>query len=183
MLGLKLNHVSKRGYWWRHDMETFSALLAGFSWANPGPVMRNFYVFFVVNLNMMLNKHSSWWWFSAPCRSCDVTVMHSLSRVLREELDIQGADGHIYRGRVFDNRLPLIQSAGPVSYTSTLLISQFLDVFKWNFFDRKMLSLMHISFSVSLNCYLSGPNIIVKTPYYPYCCSLFISSFLTKHFS
>ena len=57
--------------WWRHQMETFSALLAicaGNS-SVPGefpahrPVTRSFDVFFELRLNKQLSKQSWGWWF------------------------------------------------------------------------------------------------------------------------
>ena len=59
------------GSWWRHQMETFSALLAicaGNS-SVPGefpaqrPVTRSFDVFFDLRLNKRLSKQSWGWWF------------------------------------------------------------------------------------------------------------------------
>ena len=105
MLGLKLNHVSKRGHrkqrrpdisifserilyfsplsaiwvvgsffseaWWRHQMETFSALLAICVGNSPVPgefpiqmpVTRSFDVFFDLRLNKRLSKKSWGFWF------------------------------------------------------------------------------------------------------------------------
>ena len=63
--------------WWRHQMETFSALLtlcAGNS-PVPGefpaqrPVTRSFDVFFDVRPNKRLSKQSSGWWFETLSRS------------------------------------------------------------------------------------------------------------------
>ena len=57
--------------WWRHQMETFSALLAlcvGNS-SVPGefpaqrPVTQSFYVFFDMRPNKRLSKQSRGWWF------------------------------------------------------------------------------------------------------------------------
>ena len=63
--------------WWRHQMETFSALLAlcagiplvtgGFP--SQGPVTRSFGVFFHLRLNKRLGKHSRRQWFETPSRS------------------------------------------------------------------------------------------------------------------
>ena len=60
-----------RHSWWRHQIETFSALLA--IWAGnspvPGefpaqrPVTRSFDVFFDLRLNKRLSKQSWGWWF------------------------------------------------------------------------------------------------------------------------
>ena len=57
--------------WWRHQMETFSALLAICAGNSPVPgefpaqraVMRSFYVFFDLRLNERLSKQSWGWWF------------------------------------------------------------------------------------------------------------------------
>ena len=62
--------------WWRHQMETFSALLAicaGNSPVNgefPGqrPVTRSFDVFFELRLNKRLSKQSRGWWFETLSR-------------------------------------------------------------------------------------------------------------------
>ena len=63
-------------WWWRHQMETFSALLAicaGNSLV-PGdfpaqrPVTRSFDVFFDLRLNKRLSEQSWGWWFETPLR-------------------------------------------------------------------------------------------------------------------
>ena len=73
---------------WRHQVETFSALLAlctGNSPVNGGlpsqrPVTRSFDVFFNLRLNKRLSKQSSHWWFETPSRSlwrhCNVRTHH-----------------------------------------------------------------------------------------------------------
>ena len=61
--------------WWRHQMETFSALLAICAGNSPvhgefptqRPVTRTFYVFFDLRPNKRLSKQS-WWWFETPSR-------------------------------------------------------------------------------------------------------------------
>ena len=64
--------------WWRHQMETFSALLvlcAG-NWSVTGefpsqrPVARSYGVFFNLRLNKRLSKHSYGWWFET--QSCSL---------------------------------------------------------------------------------------------------------------
>ena len=63
--------------WWRHQMETFSALLAlweGISsvageFPSQRPVTRNFGVFFDLHLNKQLSKPSRRWWFETPSPS------------------------------------------------------------------------------------------------------------------
>ena len=62
--------------WWRHQMETFSALLALCAGNSPvigefpsqRPVTRSFDVFFDLRLNKRLSKQSWDWWFEAPSR-------------------------------------------------------------------------------------------------------------------
>ena len=63
--------------WWRHQMETFSALLAFCAGNSPvtsefpqRPVTRNFDVFFDLRQNKRSSKRSWGWWFE--------TTLHSL---------------------------------------------------------------------------------------------------------
>ena len=70
--------------WWRHQMETFSALVAFCAGNSPvpgefsaqRPVTRSFNVFFDLNLNKQLSKQSWGWWFETPSgslwRQCNV---------------------------------------------------------------------------------------------------------------
>ena len=63
--------------WWRHQMETFSALLALCEGNSPvtgefptqRPVTRSFDVFFDLRLNKRLSKQSWGWRFETPSRS------------------------------------------------------------------------------------------------------------------
>ena len=60
--------------WWRHQMETFSALLAICAGNSPAtgelpvqrPVTRSFDVFFDLHLNERWSKQSWGWWFETP---------------------------------------------------------------------------------------------------------------------
>ena len=62
--------------WWRHQMETFSALLAICAGNSPvtgevlaqRPVTRSFDVFFDLRLNEWLSKQWEGWWFETPSR-------------------------------------------------------------------------------------------------------------------
>ena len=62
--------------WWRHQMETFSALLAICAGNSPvpgefpaqRPVMRSFDVYFDLRLNKRLSKQSWGWWFETLSR-------------------------------------------------------------------------------------------------------------------
>ena len=72
-----LSGLRIRFAWWRHQMETFSALLAlcaGKSsvtseFPTQRPVTRSFDVFFDLRLNKRLSKQSWSWWFETPSRS------------------------------------------------------------------------------------------------------------------
>ena len=65
------------GSWWRHQMETFSALLAFCEGNSPvtgefpsqRPGTQRFDVSFVLRLNKRLCKQSWGWWFETPSRS------------------------------------------------------------------------------------------------------------------
>ena len=83
--------MEKHFSWWRHQMETFSALPATL-WGNPPvtggfpsqkPMTRNFDVFFDLRLNKRLSKQSRRWWFETPSRSllrhCNVDPNGGLS--------------------------------------------------------------------------------------------------------
>ena len=62
--------------WWRHLMETFSALLAICAGNSPvpgefpaqRPVTRSFDIFFDLRLNKRLSKQLRGWWFETPSR-------------------------------------------------------------------------------------------------------------------
>ena len=62
--------------WWRHEMETFFALLGICTGDSPvpgkfpaqRPVTQSFDVFFDLRLNKQLSKQSWGWWFEAPLR-------------------------------------------------------------------------------------------------------------------
>ena len=63
--------------WWRHQMETFFALLALCVGNSPvtgefpsqRPVTRSFDIFFDLHLNKWLSKESWGWWFETPSHS------------------------------------------------------------------------------------------------------------------
>ena len=66
--------IAKRLPWWRHQVETFSVLLALCAGNSPvtgefptqRPVTRSFDVFFDLGLNKPLSKQSCGWWFETP---------------------------------------------------------------------------------------------------------------------
>ena len=67
----KHRHPACHSAWWRHQMETFSALLAICAGNSPvpgeipaqRPETRSFDVFFDLRLNQRLSKQSWGWWF------------------------------------------------------------------------------------------------------------------------
>ena len=73
LLWISLKFVSM-GPWWRHQMETFSVLLAFCAGNSPvhgefpeqKPVTRSFDVFFDLRLNKRLSKQSWGWWSETP---------------------------------------------------------------------------------------------------------------------
>ena len=78
--------------WWRHQMETFSALLALCAGNSPvtgefplqRPMTRSFDVFFDLHLNKQLSKQSWSWWFETPSSSY-IDTIHS-ERLLEDGL-------------------------------------------------------------------------------------------------
>ena len=83
--------------WWRHQMETFSALLpicAGNSpvsgeFPTQRPVTRSFDIFIDLRLNKRLSKQSCGWWFetlSCPLwRHCNVATNGSFNTVMPDQ--------------------------------------------------------------------------------------------------
>ena len=79
--------------WWRHQMETYSALLAICAGNSPvpgefptqGPVTRSFDVFFDPRLNKRLSKQPWGWWFDTPSwsswRHCNYLQKSRFNRV------------------------------------------------------------------------------------------------------
>ena len=73
---LLVTHIDRAMSWWRHQMKTFSALLAICAGNSPvpgefpaqRPVTRSFYVFFDLRLNKRLRKQSWGWWFETLSR-------------------------------------------------------------------------------------------------------------------
>ena len=72
-----LSPLTQKTSWWRHQMETFSVLLALCKGNSPAssefpsqrPVMQSFGVFFDMCLNKRLSKQSWGWWFETPSLS------------------------------------------------------------------------------------------------------------------
>ena len=78
--------------WWRHPMETFSALLVIYAGNSPVtgefpsqmPVTRSFDVFFDIRLNKRLSKQSWGWWFERPScplwRHCNANISMGIAQ-------------------------------------------------------------------------------------------------------
>ena len=92
-----IQHIAGGGLnssWWRHQMETFAALLALCAGNSPvtgefpsqRPVTRNFDVFFDLRLNKRLSKQSRGWWFetsSCPLwRQCNGLALGDVTAIL-----------------------------------------------------------------------------------------------------
>ena len=81
--------------WWRHHMETFSALLAICAGNSPvagefptqRPVTRSFGVFFDLRLSIRVSKQWSGWWFKTPShplwRNCNDGLTKSWINTLK----------------------------------------------------------------------------------------------------
>ena len=93
------NVLHSRLSWWRHQMETFSALLTLCAGNSPvtgefpaqRPVTRSFDVFFDLRMIKRLSKHSWGWWFEAPSRSlwrhCNVVIHFFLLCIAGDKKD------------------------------------------------------------------------------------------------
>ena len=102
--------------WWRHQMETFSALLAICAGNSPAsgefpaqrPVTRSFDVFFDVCLNKQFRKQSWCWWFEMPSRP--------LWRHCNEHVDtaITEATGKIHKLMVFFSTVMCVSVLGSI---------------------------------------------------------------------
>ena len=81
-----ISKLSVHGYisWWRHQMETISALLTICAGNSPvrgefptqRPVTRSFDAFFDLRMNKRLSKQWWGWWFDTP--SCSLWGQHNL---------------------------------------------------------------------------------------------------------
>ena len=91
--------------WWRHQMETFSALLAICAGNSPvpgefpaqRPVTRSFDLFFDLRPNKRLSKQSWGWWFETP--SCPLwRHRNAISILLMVTGHMDGVDGFLWCG-------------------------------------------------------------------------------------
>ena len=96
MVPIYMNYTLQWKTWRRHQMETFSALLAfvrgihrsPVNSLSQSPVMRSFDVFFDLRLNKQLSKQSWGWWFETPprplwrhCNACSAGFIDTVTRV------------------------------------------------------------------------------------------------------
>ena len=103
--------------WWRHQMETFSALLAICAGNSPvpgefpaqRPVTRSFDVFFYLRTNKRLSKQPWGWWFETPSwslwRQYNDNLQYFLSEANSEDCPVVW---HFYRTHNKKNRLQKI---------------------------------------------------------------------------
>ena len=101
-----LHCLSVHLLWWRHQMETFYALLALCEGNSPvtgefpsqRPVTRSFDVFFDLCLNKQLSKPSRRWWFQMPLHSlwchCNASV-HSAFTTILQHLIFNGSPSYL----------------------------------------------------------------------------------------
>ena len=107
--------------WWRHQMETFSALLArcaGNSTAtgefpSQRSVTRNFDVFFDLCLNKRFSKQSWVWWFETPSRllwrHCNVFVCCMFTTCITKDRPFVGiSDRCVILINVCSERAPIV---------------------------------------------------------------------------
>ena len=75
--------------WWRHQMESFYALLTLCADNSPvtgefpsqRPATRSFDVFFDLHLSKRLSKQPRAWWFETPSRPCEDVNMHCVKLI------------------------------------------------------------------------------------------------------
>ena len=106
--------------WWRHQMETFSALLtlcAGNSqvtgeFPTQRPVTRSFGIFFDLRLNKRLSKQSWGWWFATTLRSL---WRHSnpYMRQLNGSVSIQVMDCRLFGAKRLPETILTCYQLGP----------------------------------------------------------------------
>ena len=107
-------HAAPQNSWWRHPMETFSALLAICAGNSPvpgeflgqRPVTRSFGVFFDLRLNKRLSKQSWGWWLETLSRPSwrhhnviqipDYCSVHPLHSVASHRGSLGPGDAYIY---------------------------------------------------------------------------------------
>ena len=94
--------------WWRHQMETFSALLSFCAGNSPvtgefpaqRPVTRSFDTFFDLCLNKRLSKQSWGWWSETPSSSLwrhyNATGLFRESKVNTIATDVSGSTCHCH---------------------------------------------------------------------------------------
>ena len=77
--------------WWRHQIETFSALLAICEGNSPVTKASDAELFFYLRLNKQLSKQSWGWWFETPSRS-----LWRQRNVHERQLDSPVVESHIF---------------------------------------------------------------------------------------
>ena len=132
--------------WWRHQLETFSALLAICAGNSPvpgefpaqRPVTRSFDVFFDLRLNKRLSKQSRGWWFQ--------TLSHPLWRHCNGKYDSKLGTYLLSRNFL-----------GPGTRRNIDIVSEVLKYYKLKFVSN---------FCLSLRILLSSKSTEITPPYF-----------------
>ena len=135
--------------WWRHQMETFSALLVICAGNSPvtgefpaqRPLTRGFDVFFDLHLNKRLSKQSWGWWFKTPSRPLwrhwnamiqewEWIVMKKLKTIWCVLVDYKNGPGRPKSGNLFLKKplklSCLMVAGGPVTQWARTLVAMVL---------------------------------------------------------
>ena len=170
--------------WWRHEIETFSALLAICAGNSPvtgefsaqRPMTRSFDIFFDLRLNKRLSKQWRSWWFETPsrplwhhyndgltvfCPYCSILLLMNLST---------GMMLHLRFGLHFI-KMQNLHCSGPVSISypnvSCVLAGcrMTLNWASWvNLLWRRWRDGCSSTLAQMMACYLTAPS------HYPNCC-------------
>ena len=113
----KTNQSQRVQSWWRHQMETFSTLLAICAGKSPvpgefpaqRPVTRSFGVFFDLRPNKRLSKQWWGWWFETPLRSLwhHCNVVKRLHMWWSREIRYHHFKSHVLQHNIFYFRMAI----------------------------------------------------------------------------
>ena len=134
--------------WWRHQMKTFSALLAICAGNSPvpgevpaqRPVTRSFGVFFDLHPNKRLSKQWWGWWFETP--SCPLWRHHD---GLNHQHDSTSLVGSLMVGKTLNNMIKIRfkLTSNEISFLHTSVIQ--LDEVFWNYLHSIAVTLLVVT--------------------------------------
>ena len=151
--------------WWRHQMETFSALLAICAGNSPvpvefpaqRPVMRSFDAYFDLRLNKRLSKQSWSWWYE--------TLSHPLWRHCNVDSKVHGAN----MGPTWVLSAPDGPHVGPMNLAIREVLSQtYAYCSRLGRWFVSCLSILFLTFSDILWHWSKPRPVFTKTPAYRY---------------